>query len=183
LTSIIQPPDLAWTTTPDIIYRAVGIANALTTAGGPYLFMPGTVTQGPTLLALAGVGSANAAFYLDPADMPDVVGRTKKVRIRATCVVNATAPTSTFQVQLRNVATWGGAAGAAPTIATVNANLGSNASFAAPAGGSAAAATPGNLIDFPAAGFYVPVVAVSVANMAANSQATLRMSLERVYSV
>lgn len=130
--------------------------------------------DGTQSVAAAAAGSVPAitAFYLDPADLTANT-RSNKYRVRAACHVNAVAPAANFTVGLYPVATWGGASGADPIIATLGAVVaGSTIAFNAPAASSAG---QGNSGDFtaPAAGWYALAVVVS-ATTAANSRVSLR---------
>jgi hypothetical protein len=106
----------------------LGGSPAAAAAAGTYPLRQdfGTIVTLPSI-------AANSAFYLDPDDFL-ATGRTTKYRTRGYVITNAVAPTATYAISLFPVATWGGASGAAPTIATLGAAVaGSTLTFAAPA--------------------------------------------------
>jgi hypothetical protein len=128
----------------------------------------------------AGSGSAVAKFYpfyFDPADWA-ASPRTTKLRVRAQVITNAVAPTVSYTTGLYPVATWGGASGASPTVATISAVVtGSTVAITTP---SANTANQGNSGDFtaPASGWYVLAVVPSgtaAANSLQNIEAYLQM--------
>lgn len=121
--------------------------------------------------------SAFALFRLNPADFTVPAGRTLKLKLRMTLVINGTAPGagSSFTGSLYPATPAAGGAGG-PGINVVNGP--------APLAQTAAAVTPGATtsqtiesaeINFPAAGDYT--LAVGIAAMAANSAATVQMEL------
>lgn len=139
---------------------AVGSATATTLrilySGGP--------------LTLAQAGSAFAAFYLDAA----ADGWTQ-CRVDLSVRTNAVAPATTFTATCSPVATWNGASGARPGVATVGAALASTA-IASPAASSSNFSRSAG-VAAPAAGFYVLTLQLSAAN-AANSLAEIRVRLQ-----
>lgn len=124
---------------------------------GTYLLTPGLITAGPEAVTAAGsTKSGNAPFYLKASELPAVAGLAPKMRLRAGVINNATAPAINFVFGLRAVATYGGAASAAPTVATVGASdvTGSSVTFTSPAAAGAATADSADFTP-PADGWYV----------------------------
>jgi hypothetical protein len=116
-----------------------------------------------------------AVFYLDPADYT-AASRTTKYRVRATLLVNATAPACNFTVGLYPVSAVAGAATELNlTLGTVTA--GSTVTFTTP---SASTLNQGNSGDFtaPTAGYYALGVLNSgspIANSVMDFNVTLQM--------
>lgn len=112
------------------------------------------VSIGDTITAVP-VTAGIAAVYLDPAHWT-ASGRVVRYLLRGSITTNAVAPTSTYAYALFPVATWGGASGAAPTVATLSAAVtgSTTASIVAPA--AAGPAAPVTIeFDAPAVGWYV----------------------------
>lgn len=120
---------------------------------------------------------ASQAFYLDPADYA-VTGRSSMLRVRGFVVVNATAPATNWTFGLYGVATWGGAAGAVPTIATLSAvTAGSTAAINAP-GATAPTTAASADFAFPAAAGYYVLAVVNSGAAAANSRLAAKAVLQ-----
>lgn len=173
MAAVLAALNVDYATYKYLIRRGAGFAAATAST----ILMTGDALNALTVngaLPLA----AGSAFYIQPADFAAGT-RTTKLRIRADCIVNATAPAVDFTVGLYPVATWGGAAGSNPTIATIGAVIaGSTVAYSAPA--AAGPVTPPLTSgDFtaPAAGWYVLAVAVS-GSQAANSQVYLHAELQ-----
>jgi hypothetical protein len=125
--------------------------------------------QGPTI-------HGGGILYLDPADYA-VAGKTTKYRLRAMLGTNATAPTSTFTFGLYPVTAIAGGAGV--VVFTLGAvTSGSTVAFVAP---GASSLNQNNSGDFtaPSDGYYVAGVAITVANMVANSAITYGVHVQR----
>jgi hypothetical protein len=140
---------------------------------GTYLFAPAVIR------ALAAASSGEATFKLDPADLATISGLSKFVRIRATVETNAVAPAINFVFHLYPVATWGGASGAQPTVATVGASAG-NAAINTPGAGAPTSADSAD-IAYPTAGEFV-LACVTSGTTAANSSCLLRVELQERYA-
>ena len=125
-------------------------------------------------VALAAAGGARAGLYLDPADF-SIPGYTTSLRVRGRLVTNAVAPAADFYFDLQPVATWNGASGAFPGIATLGASLG-RATIAAPAASAAHVAASAEFA-FPAAGHYTLVLSTSTTT-AANAQGEFAAELQ-----
>lgn len=117
-------------------------------------------------------------IYLDPANYPDRVGYTKKLRIKAIRGVNAVAPAVTFTVGLHPVTAAGGiVGGAAYNAGAVVA--GSGVAFVNP-GATSVSQTVGASFSFPAAGLYQ--VATVTSGLTAVSSGTHTIAeLEVIY--
>lgn len=116
-------------------------------------------------------------FYVDPADWT-ASGRVLKYVLRGGVITNAVAPLSTFAFTMTPVASWGGASGAAPTVATLGAAVSGSTT---PTIVAPAAAGPSALVsstfDAPAAGWYTLSIILSGVNTAANSHVAMHASL------
>lgn len=148
-----------------------GAGSALAAAGNVFI-----MTGGPTVVAgnaFALVGAANTgayAFYLDPLDL-----RTTLYNIRWGCLVNATAPTISVTCGLYPVATFGGAAGSNPTVATVGTvTAGSTVTFTTP-GATSNTVTSSSAFSLTAGWYCFAFTASGVG--AANSALTLSAHL------
>lgn len=142
--------------------QQVPLAGA-TSAG--QLLCTGTLN---TFVAVAGVATGQAMFYLDPATFPLASGRTPKVRIVGNVTSNAVAPACTNLVYaLYPVATTGGASGAVPTVATLGTVVTSVTITSPNATTQAVAAGPA--VSFPAAGWYCFALTVGTGGTAANA--------------
>jgi hypothetical protein len=148
----------AFSTYKDLPWDRGGHLTGGTTAATYLLGQYGTQASQPP--AVVPVPANGYVFYLDPGDW--LAGaRQTKLRIRGWALTDATAPAVTFTIGLYPVATWGGASGSAPTIATIGVAVsGSTAAIASPAASSQAPVTS-TAFTAPAAGFYVIAVAVS----------------------
>jgi hypothetical protein len=156
-------------------YRRVGIHGTATIA--PASANTRQLVYQNGLVAENTANSAFALFRLNPADFVVPAGKTLKLKLRLTLVINGTPPGagSSFTGSLYPVTIAAGtAAGAA--INVVNGP--------APIAATAAAVTPGATttqtiespeINFPVAGDYA--MAIGIAAMAANSAATIQMEL------
>jgi hypothetical protein len=118
-------------------------------------------------------GAGLCPFYLDPADYA-VSGKTVKLRLRVSVLVNATAPACDFTVELVPLNAVGGSA-ANVSISTLAAVTGSSVVVAAPA--AAAKVVAAATFDCPAAGLYCVQVTNTVA-MAASSAAAIRVEVD-----
>lgn len=129
-------------------------------------------------IVLAGAASAFGAFYLDPADYA-VSGRTTKLRLRAYIIGNAVAPAADIGVHLYPVATWNGASGNRPGVATVGASV-CSASWTAPAANTREAKLS-SIVTHPAAGFYAIAFVLSTATAAnSNVEIAARLQLQQI---
>jgi hypothetical protein len=117
-----------------------------------------------------------SALYLDPADWT-TPGRTVKYMLRGTVTTNAVAPTCSYNFALYPVASWGGASGSAPTIATFGTVVPSSTTptIAAPAAAGPAAPVV-SVFDAPAAGWYALAV-IQTGASAANANVSATSSL------
>jgi hypothetical protein len=106
-------------------------------------------------LTVVPVPAATSAIYLDPNDWT-ASGRVVRYVLRASLLTNAVAPTASYQFAMFPVATWGGASGVAPTVATVGAAVTGSTSttIAAPPATTMNGPTVTEF-DAPAAGWYV----------------------------
>lgn len=128
-------------------------------------------------LAVAAASSAFPSLYLDPAAFPGGATRTLKLRLQAAVITNAVAPAVTFTFHLYAIATWGGASGANPTVASLGASQG-NVAIATPAAGGPSAVSASADFTFPSAGWYVLAVVTS-GTTAANSASYPAVRLQR----
>lgn len=126
--------------------------------------------------AVAAASSATTALYLDPAAFPGG-SRTLKLRLQAAVITNAVAPAITFTFHLYAIATWGGASGAAPTVATLGSSQG-NVAIATPAAGGPSTVSASSDFNFPSAGWYALAVVTS-GTTAANSSTFPFVRLQR----
>lgn len=174
----ITQPKLAASLNPTLIWgtykNVLRYITPFGAASGPADYLvPNSSAINP---ASAPSNAQNVAFYLDPADYA-ILGSTVKLRIRAGIVVNAVAPAVNFTFTLNPIATWGGASGAIPTVATTSAAVsGSSVSINAP---SAASATilAGADFTFPLAGWYVAQINLS-GTTATNSRSLATVELQ-----
>lgn len=150
-----------------------GVGSAAFTTGSTYMFSHANVGT------LAGVDSARSVVRIEPGDHA-VSGRTAKMRLATTLLTNAVAPANTLTIALYPVLTFGGASGAAPTVATLGAAVtGSTGTFVTPAA-SASIYQATDDFDVPGAGWYVIGLTVNVAP-AANAQQTVETTLQVRY--
>jgi hypothetical protein len=156
---------------PASTYDTIWVRSANAGAGASGTF----ILNSTNFVQLNTAGSALGAFRLDPANMPTIPGLAKKLRLDATVVPGAVAPGVDFAVHLYPVATWGGASGAQPLVATVGASLGST-SFPAPSGAPISQVTAD--LAYPAAGLYV-VALVTSGVIAVNSNSSCIVALQR----
>lgn len=157
-------------------YKTITMAGGGSSFGAGTFLLPGPLGQTVGVQAPGVIGTAQHAFYLDPADWA-ANARTTKLRVQASVVTNAVAPTTTHTFGLWAVATWGGTSGNSPSIASIGtAVTGSAIAIAAP---PAAGPTPATGADFnfPAAGFYVLAVVVTGA-LATGSAAVVHSKLQ-----
>jgi hypothetical protein len=151
LNAIEDDYEFTFSTYKDIIER-MG-AGVTSPAAGTYLM----ATSGGGTLTPVPNAAQGYVFYFDPADRTANT-RGNKYRVRGQVIVNAVAPTTNWTIGLYPVATWGGASGSSPTVATLGTVVaGSTIAFNAPAANSQ---NQGNSGDFtaPAAGYYVLAV-------------------------
>lgn len=125
-----------------------------------------------------GVNSSVAAFRLDPADMPTIAGKTKRLRLRAFLQTNAVAPGITLTYWLAPVTGVGGGSGVGPTITAIGGVM-MTCVFVAPAATAFAAPVTAE-IDYPAAGAYVVGYTMSAA-FPTGSFVTGTVALDRRY--
>lgn len=152
-------------------YRTLDTQATLTNtvAAADYFF-----GAGGSLIRETVDGGAPALLYLDDADYT-IAGRTPKLRVRAQCATNATAPAITIATGLYPVSSVAGGAGV--NQATLGAVLsGSQVTFTTP---TASTPNQGNSGDFafPADGYYVLGVTFSGA-LAANAALGLTAQLQ-----
>jgi hypothetical protein len=131
------------------VFRATGTHTGAP-AAGTYLLR----TSASAILAPGGT-AADTAFYLDPADFA-ASGRTTKLVFRAALLTNATSPTgTTYSFGIFPVATWGGAAGAVPTVATIGSIVAGSATPNIVAPAATTMTGPQSVeLDPPTAGWY-----------------------------
>lgn len=173
---------LASTLDPSLIYpiyRNIQFASGVFPAsGGATTVLLSTSPPQAVQAVAAAAGAKFSAFYLDPADFA-VSGKTTVLRLRQTIITNATAPAVTFTAGLYPIATWGGAAGVEPTIATIGAVVsGSTAAIASPAASAAATPVVSTEFTFPAAGWYALGVAQSGSPAGANTLGQIQLQLK-----
>jgi hypothetical protein len=162
-------------TSPKLIFRA-GAQLSGAAAAGTYILKTTGQGVGPI-----GTQASDTAFYLDPADWA-ASGRTVRYVLRASLLTNAVAPTSTYSFGLFPVATWGGASGTTPTVATINAVVAGSATANVVAPPVTSMNGP-NLAEFdaPAAGWYVLGMVQTGASVAnANIAAFATLSMKQV---
>lgn len=105
-----------------------------------------------------------------------VTGKTTRLRVRASCFTNATAPTSTFTVGLYPVTAYTGTAGNLNfTIGAVV--TGTTVAFAAPSASTLTHSAASD-ITIPSDGFYAMGVAISGSSTAANSRVGITTALQ-----
>lgn len=131
---------------------------AAQTAGTFALREDGASTSG-------GGQSAEGAFYLDPADTPDI-------RLRAAVLTNNVAPACNFTFRMKPLGTPTGAASIVGNDTGQSVTTGAQVAINTPAANTATFADSGDF-TVPSAGFYVVEVVLS-ANMAASSAAVNR---------
>jgi hypothetical protein len=103
-------------------------AGVTSPAAGTYLM----ATSGGGTLTPVPNAAQGYVFYFDPADRTANT-RGNKYRVRGQVIVNAVAPTTNWTIGLYPVATWGGASGSSPTVATLGTVVaGSTIAFNAP---------------------------------------------------
>jgi hypothetical protein len=153
-----------------------------TTPGTSFAIASFIMPGGPSATAATGIalpGGANTgswAFYLDPTEWAANT-RTTKLRTRWGCITNAVAPGISFTCGLFPVATFGGASGANPMIASIGAVLtGSTVTFTTPSASNGGATQASTDFNAPAAGWYCFGVGASGVG-AANSTITLTVTL------
>ncbi len=130
-----------------------------------------TTTQ---LASANSTANVNSGLYLDDADYNVTGGPVPKLRLRATCLPNATAPAITFTFGLYPVTVAGAADTLTMTLGTVV--TGSTVAIASP---PASTVTPGVGTDFtfPADGYYVLGVVYS-GTLANNSTVNMQCALQ-----
>lgn len=140
------------------------------TGSGTYLHAEGGTAQTPS-----SSGANWTILEVLSADLA-LAGRAMKMRLKAGCLVNATAPGITLTVGLYPVGTpVGGVNVFDPAIGTVV--TGSTVAFTTPAASSKAAEVSSGTFDMPADGYYVVGVVASGA-MATNSVVMIPYCLE-----
>lgn len=144
-------------------------------SGGPYLLGDGFTGSG---VAASNGNAGLAVFRFEPSweHETEPVARTPKCNVRASVLVNATAPTITFTVGLYKVETSKGGAGAVEVTLAGSPITGSTCAFATPAKETLTEVASGDFAA-PEAGFYALAVAVSGA-AAANSSVAVRGILQ-----
>lgn len=118
------------------------------------------------VVALAAANSAYCVIHLNASEFGTVTGRTAKIRVKGWVRTNAVSPGINFTFALYPVATWNGASGAQPGVATLGTAVCST-TLNNP-GASAFAHSESSDADYPADGAYVATFSTSGAN-AANS--------------
>jgi hypothetical protein len=130
-----------------LIHSRWGLYGAATAASTQLMYSNGFIAVGAN-------NSGVCAFYLDPADLPTIPGKTKKLRVRGWLINNAVAaPGIGFTFVLHPVTAFASASGAYPRVSTIGATLVSPG-VANPAA-NAVSGPHSQEIDFPAAGWYV----------------------------
>lgn len=158
------------------VYRTVhhwAGRGTLLASGSKYIIGAGNFT-----VAGSDTTTAIDPFYFDDADLASAL--TPKFRLRVQVYTNATAPTSTFTVGLYSITAVAGGANAHNWSINASAETGSTLPFAAPALSTRNQSATSNFA-VPADGHYVPVVAVSVASMVANSAVEIAVQLQSVH--
>ncbi len=128
--------------------------------------------------AVAAVGSGiGSPFYADPSDWA-APAKTVRYQLRGHLITNATAPgaSTVYTFGLYPVATWGGAASASPTVATLGSVVaGSTVAVSNPPAATALSVA----VDFvaPSAGFYVLGVNLSGSAAAGTAMPTAHATL------
>lgn len=161
----------------DARYQRLQVSNARATAANiasaaVYAMQPGGA------FALQSTAGTYLLFGLDPADFA-VAGRTTKLRVVVSGLVNDAAPAMNFVFGLYPLGTPSG------TVNVVNPNFGtvvagSTVTFNAPGANTSPGPTSSGDFDFPAAGRYGIGVNCSAA-MAANSAVNWAVRLEVRY--
>lgn len=115
-----------------------------------------------------------SALYLDPDDWT-AAGRVVKYMLRGTIITNAVAPTATYAFALYPIASWGGASGSAPTIATFGAAVNTTPTIVAPTAGGPATPVV-STFDAPVAGWYA-LALIQTGASAANANVAAGLTL------
>lgn len=163
----------AFTKYTTIMWGGGQVQQATVSGAGAYLLF-----AGPSAGATQNVSAqtfATQTFHLDPADFA-ANARTTKLRLKASCIVNAVAPGMTLTPGLYPVNSFSGTASNAPLATNGTVITGSTVVFTTPAANSVTTATSGDF-TFPAAGHYVLLVAAS-AGAAATSVTDLMVQLQ-----
>lgn len=146
------------------LHQANGYVVAAVTAGDYYL-------NGSVSAVVGALGVP--AFHVLSTDYA-VVGRTTKLRLLASALVNAVAPTSTFAVKLVPITSPAGLVGALSVTAGASV---ATATFTAPAANSLTRAVS-STISLPSDGLYAVLVTTSVATTAIASLTQIAAHLQ-----
>lgn len=130
-----------------IIARWWGLYPAASVAANRLFYSNGMIDVGAN-------NTVVCALHLDPATIPTITGKTKKLEMRGWIITNAVAPACNFTFHLSPVATWGGASGAWPTVASLSAATLNVGTITTP-GATTRNGPIASSIDFPSAGWYV----------------------------
>jgi hypothetical protein len=166
-----------WREIRGTVQDSIAVAGTVT---GQYVLPTASSTGNPTPQVYTGTVGAAMAFKFVNADYPNgPSGGTPQIRIRGWVKTNAVAQTGTFTFALYPVATWGGASGVNPEIASLGAAVVSTA-VAAPAAGGPTDNVSASA-NIPATGWYVVTCTISGANVAANGPVYLgfRVSVQQ----
>jgi hypothetical protein len=138
--------------------------------------------SGASVSSASAPGNAMSVFYLDNSDYPTVNGKTPKLRVRATCMVNDVAPADSFTVGLFSVTRPASSGASNVNTITISSAMGGvfGPQFSFPAADSIASAQCTD-IDFPADGHYCLGVALSIGGLAAGSFVTITAQLQVIY--
>ena len=163
-------------------YRTIkdfGVFRLTGLTAGTYLLLPANGAAGVpgSAVAAATDGSADAAFYFDPA-YHALTGRTTNSRLRVQLLANATAPNSTFTTSIQLAGALSGANAAriavgsapSPVMSVAQTPSGANSKTTNGSGDVANSAW--------AATYYVLQLVVSGSNMAAGAYVTLMAQIE-----
>jgi hypothetical protein len=155
---VIRNPPI-WTPA-DGAWRPIGPEGYSNMTSG-YAQVTDAILYGEQVLALGSGASVAGLFQLDPAWLPDVPGKTKKIRCGFNIHTNAVAPGRDVTVALKPKGNRGGASGATPTLTSVGAAVCSAVAASAALGATDDENADSAEADFPAAGLYVMTLTTS----------------------
>jgi hypothetical protein len=161
---------------PDVsaVYSTVQAVNAQANALGAATYV--LLYNSSTPQTAVGGQAARGAFNLDPADFA-VSGKTAKLRLAVAAYTNATASTSTFDLNLIPVTALAGGAGV--TTVTFGTPVSPTLTLTTPAA-STMFREESDLVDFPVAGNYAIGLVITGA-MAAGSSISITATLQVTY--
>lgn len=157
-------------------WKTIDVAQG-TIAAGSVVGTPGIFSRagGAMIMGTGGALNTIPMIRLDPADYGSYAGKTLKMRVVGTCLVNNVAPTSSFGFRIFPIATVGGAAGV--VTGTFGASPISGTEFATPAANSMTPAVSAT-INFPTADQFMLGMSVATATVAANSMVHFTVSIQ-----